>query len=91
MTDGESRTEWKQLLEEVLAETDKAKIELKAQELENALFIRSQEMHLFGGTEVERESIKVATQKLLRVKVEKLGYPLDRKFLSGSGNGAEPQ
>jgi hypothetical protein len=91
MTDGESRTEWKQLLDEVLAETDHAKIELKAQELENALFIRTQEMHEYGGTDVERESIKVAIQKLLRVKVEKLGYPMDHDLLGGTGKAGESQ
>jgi hypothetical protein len=91
MNDGESRTEWKHLLEEVLAETDKAKVELKTQELENALFIRAQEIHMWGGTEVERESMKVAARKLLLVKVEKLGYPIDRKFLSGTGSASKSQ
>jgi hypothetical protein len=90
MNDGESRTEWKQLLEELLAETDKAKMELKAQKLENAIFIRSQEIHMWGATEVERESIKDAIRKLLKVKVEKLGYPMDPKFLGGSGGASKP-
>jgi hypothetical protein len=91
MNDGESTTQWKNLLEEMLAETDKAKIELKAQELENAIFMRSQEIHMWGATEVERESIKDATNKLLRVKVEKLGYPVDPKFLSGSDSASKSQ
>jgi hypothetical protein len=85
MNVGETRTEWKQLLEEVLAETDTAMIEKKAQELENALFIRSQEIHMYGGTDAERESMKAAAQTLLEVKVKKLGYPIDPKFLSGGG------
>jgi hypothetical protein len=83
MNDGETRTEWKQLLEEVLTETDIATIEKKAQELENVLFIRAQEIHMWGGTDEERQGMKDATNKLLRVKIEKLGYPIDPKFLSG--------
>ena len=86
MNDGESRTEWKQLLEELLAETDKAKMELKSQKLENAIFIRSQEIHMWGATEVERESIKDAIRKLLKLKVEKLGYPIDPNFLGGGAS-----
>jgi hypothetical protein len=84
MTEGESSKNWKELLDEVMAETDKEKLEGLAQQLENALFLRSQELETgSGSTEVEREAIKVAIDKLLRVKVEKLGFPMDPKLLGG--------
>ena len=38
---------------------------------------------MYGGTDAERESMKAAAQTLLEVKVKKLGYPIDPKFLSG--------
>jgi hypothetical protein len=84
MTEGESSKKWKELLDEVMAETDKEKLEGLAQQLENALFLRSQELETgSGSTEVERQAIKVAIDKLLRVKVEKLGFPMDAKLLGG--------
>jgi hypothetical protein len=84
-------SDWQSLLADVLAETDKAKLETKAEELENAIFLRSQELHSNGGTEVERQGMKVAIHKLLKVKVEKLGFPIDAKFLRGPADGAESQ
>jgi hypothetical protein len=75
MNDGESR-DWKQLLDEIMSETDKKTIEKKTFELETALVLRSQQIHSDGGTAAERTAIKDATNKLLRVKVEKLGYPI---------------
>jgi hypothetical protein len=71
----------------VLAETDEKQIEQKSQELENALFIRAQEIPQNGGNIAERESMRDATNKLLRVKIEKLGYPIDPKYLSDVGSG----
>jgi hypothetical protein len=76
--------DWKRLLEEVLTETDKLTLKRKAEELENALFLRSQELQANAGTETEREDIRVAIQKLLRVRVEKLDFPLDPNSLRGS-------
>jgi hypothetical protein len=90
MKDGDS-TSWKQLLDEILSETDKATIEKKTFDLETALVLRSQQLHSEGGTEAERTAIKNATNSLLRVKIEKLGYPIDSKFLSGAGSASETQ
>jgi hypothetical protein len=84
MTEGESSKNWKELLDEVMAEADKEKLEGLAQQLENALFLRSQELEAgSGSTEGERLAIKAAIDKLLRVKVEKLGFPMDPKLLRG--------
>jgi hypothetical protein len=88
----ETNSDWKRLLDELLAETDKKKLETLAQQLENALFLRSQELEAGNGsTDVERQSIKVAIDKLLRVKVEKLGFPMDREFLGRTGGASESQ
>jgi uncharacterized circularly permuted ATP-grasp superfamily protein len=91
MNDGETRTEWKQLLDEVMAETDKAKLEQKAIELETALFMRGQELALDGAAEVERKSLQDAIQKLLRVRVERLGFPMDEKLLGRTGGARKAQ
>lgn len=84
-------SDWIGLLEELLAATDKREIELKAEELENVLFLRAQEMQVDGGTEVERQGIKEAAQKLLKVRVEKLGFPLGPNILGGPGAGNSSQ
>jgi hypothetical protein len=88
MNDGRN-SDWRRLLQEVLTETDKAKLEKKAEELENALFVRGQELPPDGAAEEERQDMNAATQKLLRIKVEKLGFPLDVKFLGGAGLAGE--
>jgi hypothetical protein len=83
----EKGSDWKRLLDEVMAETDKQKLEGLTQQLENALFQRSQKLEAGdGSTEVERQAIKAAIAKLLRVKVEKLGFPMDRKLLGRIGD-----
>jgi hypothetical protein len=85
-------SDWKRLLDEVMAETDNRKLEGLTQQLENALFLRSQELEAGNGSnDVERQAIKVAIDKLLRVKVEKLGFPMDRKFLGRTGGAGESQ
>jgi hypothetical protein len=81
MNDGESNTTWQELLDEVMAETDKAKLKQKADDLESALFQRSQELQLDGGTDVERNALSAALRKLLQVRVEKLDFPMDRTLL----------
>jgi hypothetical protein len=78
-------SDWIGLLEELLAATDKREMESKAEELENVLFLRAQEIQRNGGTEVERQGLKEATRKLLKVRVEKLGFPLDPNILGGTG------
>jgi hypothetical protein len=87
-----TNSDWARLLDELLAETDKKKLEDLSQQLENALFLRSQELEAGNGaSDVERQAIKVAIDKLLRVKVEKLGFPMDRKFLGRTGGAGESQ
>jgi hypothetical protein len=78
-------SDWKRLLEELLVASDPREIEMKAEELENVLFLRAQELHSSGGTEVERQGLKEAAQQLLKVRVEKLGFPVDPNTLGGAG------
>jgi hypothetical protein len=90
--DKTTNSDWERLLDELLAETDKKKLESLAQRLENALFLRSQELEAGNeSSDVERQAIKVAIDKLLRVKVEKLGFPIDRRFLGRTGGTGESQ
>jgi hypothetical protein len=48
--DKDTNSDWKRLLDELLAETDKKKLETLAQQLENALFLRSQEFEAGNGS-----------------------------------------
>ena len=84
-------SDWKRLLEELLVATDKSEIEVKSDELENVLFLRAQELHRNGGTEVERQALKEAAQQLLKVRVEKLGFPLDPNRLGGAGEPGQTE
>jgi hypothetical protein len=82
-------SDWRRLLDEMVTETDRTKLEEKAVELENALFLRGQELPVDGEAKRERLEMNEAADKLLRIRVEKLGFPLDPKFLSGSGDAGE--
>jgi hypothetical protein len=53
--DKTTNSDWERLLDELLAETDKKKLESLAQRLENALFLRSQELEAGNeSSDVER-------------------------------------
>lgn len=67
--------DWKRLLQEVMAETDKTKLKQKSDDLEEALFLRTQELVHSADGQVERQAIKDATRSLLRVRVDKLNFP----------------
>jgi hypothetical protein len=73
--------DWKRLLEEVMAETDKAKLKQKTDDLEAAIFLRCQELEHSADGHAEKTAIKDATLSLLKVRVEKLGFPLDPEIL----------
>jgi hypothetical protein len=89
MIDGASNTTWQKLLDEVMAETDKVKLQQKADDLETALFQRSQELQLDGGTEVERNALSAALRKLLQVRVEKLDFPMDQTLLRSGASKSQ--
>jgi hypothetical protein len=72
--------DWKRLLAEVMAETDKTRLTEKAYQLEGALFYRCQE----APSDAERQAIKGACDTLLRIRIEKLGFPLDAALLSSA-------
>ena len=73
--------QWQRLLEELMTETDAERMRDKADELEAAIFHRCQSLACGDSEDSERAAIRAATAKLLRVRVEKLGYPLDPKIL----------
>jgi hypothetical protein len=91
MKDRNGNTDWKQLVQDLLVENDKEKIKTKAFELENALFARGQELPINGKAGGERQEMRDASRKLLQVKIEKLGFPIDPKFLGGSDRSVDPQ
>jgi hypothetical protein len=77
----ESRKDWQLLLKEALLETDRSTLQRKAQQLEESLFLRAQQLDATPDGELERQAIKDAAHQLLRLKVERLGYPLDKSLL----------
>ncbi len=79
--------DWRRLLDECLAENDKNSLHQKANALEEALFVRLQELSSDESAETEKSAMKEATWKLLRIRAEKLGFPMDRKFLDGGSSG----
>jgi hypothetical protein len=74
--------DWKRLLAEVMAETDKTRLAEKTYQLEGALFYRCQE----APSDVERQALKGACDTLLHIRVEKLGFPFATALLSGAGS-----
>jgi hypothetical protein len=84
MTDNKN-AEWNRVLQELLAATDKDNIKSKADDLESLLFDRGQTLRTDGEAETERQSMKEAAKTLLKIRVEKLGYPLDPGILGRTG------
>jgi hypothetical protein len=76
---------WQQLLQELLAETDKTELKEKLDELEGALFVRTQALKSSSDGHAERQAIKDATKILLKTRVEQLGFPLDFDHLRDMG------
>jgi hypothetical protein len=74
--------DWKRLLAEVMAETNKTRLTEKAYQLEGALFYRCQE----APSDVGRQAIKGACDTLLRIRVEKLRFPFDPALLRIAGS-----
>jgi hypothetical protein len=83
MNDDSAR--WQQLLQELLAETDKAELKEKADQLEGAIFARRQALKSSSDGHAERKAIQDATKILLKTRVEQLGFPLDMDLLRDMG------
>ena len=83
MNDDSAR--WQQLLQELLAETDKAELKVKADQLEGALFVRTQALESSSDGHAERKAIQDATKILLKTRVEQLGFPFDLDLLRDMG------
>ncbi len=80
-----NKTDWQGLLQELSAQTDPVILRQKAEELETAIFLRSTELNGSSDAAEERNALNEASYTLLRTRVEKLGFPLDAKFLSRTG------
>ena len=79
-----NNSDWRHLLQEMLAETDPAALRKKADDLETALYFHGQELRSNPEGEAGRKALADASQTLLKIRMEKLGYPLDAKFLHGN-------
>ena len=66
---------WKQCYQSVLNEHDPAKVEDKVFVAEAAIFLRYQELSRKPDHEAEDEEMKQASEKLLRLRTERLGWP----------------
>lgn len=72
-------TDWPRLLQELLGEIDDPEVlGKKANDLEAALFFRSQDLEngSVHSSPEEREAMKKAARQLLKIRVDKLGFPI---------------
>jgi hypothetical protein len=82
--------DWKQLLEQVSAETDTATLQKKSADLESAIFFRFQELATSPDGNAEWNALNRACAQLFRIRVEKLNYPYDSsRFAIGFGGEAQ--
>ena len=66
---------WRVAFKELQNESDRGKLQEKVTAVESAIFYRWQELEKFPPDETEMEEIRIASKELLRIKVEKLGFP----------------
>jgi hypothetical protein len=66
---------WQKPLEEALLETDPDRLTASVCAAEEALLLRSHELIDAPDDGKERQAIKAATEELLRIKTERLGWP----------------
>jgi hypothetical protein len=79
-----NNADWRHLLQEMLAEIDPTALRQKADALETALYFCSQELQSNPDGEAERKALAGPSHTLLKIRIEKLGFPLDAKFLNGN-------
>jgi hypothetical protein len=66
---------WQELYQGALLESDKEKLTQLVMAVEEAMFLRAQELSDSKVDDKERTLMADATQKLLIIKTEKLGWP----------------
>ena len=66
---------WLDLYKSCVSETNPDKLEKLIYQTEDAMFLRSQELSTEPHSSEEVRALKVAAQKLLKLKTEKLGWP----------------
>lgn len=77
----ENSPDWRALFQDVEDESDKEKLTKKLDDLEATIFFRFQDEREPDAAEVK--DLKRAIDAILRIKVEKLGYPMDSRLLPG--------
>jgi hypothetical protein len=68
-------TSWKELYERALGETDKQKLGELVLSAEAAIYRRYQDLQSSSNHHEERRTLKEAADRLLKVKVDELGWP----------------
>jgi hypothetical protein len=66
---------WIDLYKSCVSETNPDKLEKLIYQTEGAIFLRSQELSTEHRLSEEVRALKEAAQKLLKLKIEKLGWP----------------
>ena len=66
---------WLDLYKSCVSETNPDKLEKLVYQTEDAIFLRSQELSTEHYLSQEVRALRVAAQKLLKLKTEKLGWP----------------
>ena len=66
---------WILLFNDFIAETEPARLQERLGTLEEAIFFRLQELNGKASGQNERIALKMATDKLLEIEINKLGFP----------------
>jgi hypothetical protein len=69
------KSSWRELYQAALVESDKEKLTQLVMAVEEAMFLRAQGLSDSKVDDKERTLMANATQKLLIIKTEKLGWP----------------
>lgn len=69
------KSSWRELYQAALKEPDKEKLTQLVLAVEEAMFLRAQELTSSGAGDKERTAMAEAAFNLLTIKTEKLGWP----------------
>ena len=69
------KSSWQELYQAALVEPDQKKLTDLVLAVEEALFLRAQELTSGGADDKERTAMAEAAHNLLTIKTEKLGWP----------------
>jgi hypothetical protein len=70
MMNKKKEADWQELLEQLLAETDRTALREKADQLESAIFFRTKELESGGDGYAERQAMRDASNILLQTRSE---------------------